>query len=253
MGKRADGYHNIETVFYPIPLCDELDIEEAEADSFEISGIPLDGNKGNNLVLRTIRLLRDRGYAVPPLRVSLRKNIPSSAGLGGGSSDAAFTMRMLNDMFSLGIGAEEMKRLVSSIGADCAFFVDAKPVFAEGIGNVLSPINTDLSGLFLVLIKPSCIVSTAEAYAGVTPRLPSVSVKELAVQDPSTWRDAMVNDFEQSIFPLHPEIASIKEELYRHGAIYASMSGSGSSIFGLFRKLPSVEMPAPFFNATFAL
>ncbi len=243
VGRRADGYHDIKTVFYPIPLCDELEIEQADVDSFSLSGIPLVGNVESNLVLRAIGMLRDKGYNIPPLRVRLEKNIPSGAGLGGGSSDAAFTVRMLNEMFTLGLSAEEMKRLVATLGADCAFFIEAKPAFAEGIGDVLSPIDLDLSGLFLVLVKPDDVVSTREAYALTTPRVPTLSLREAVRGDISTWRDSMVNDFEESVFPLHPEIAAVKRSLYAQGAIYASMSGSGSSVFALFREPISVSTP----------
>ncbi len=243
VGRRADGYHDIETVFYPIPLCDELEIEEADVDSFSLSGIPLVGNVESNLVLKAIGLLRDKGYNIPPLRVRLEKNIPSGAGLGGGSSDAAFTLWMLNEMFMLGLSTEEMKRLASILGADCAFFVEVKPAFAEGIGNVLYPIDLDLSGLFLVLVKPEDAVSTREAYSQTIPHVPSLSLREAVRGDITTWRDTIVNDFEKSVFPLHPEIESIKRSLYEQGALYASMSGSGSSVFALFREPVTVSTP----------
>ncbi len=251
--RRADGYHDIETIFYPIPLCDELEMEPAGEDTFELSGIPLDGDIGDNLVLKAVRMFRDEGCNIPPLRVRLRKNIPSGAGLGGGSGDAAFAVRMLNEMFYLGLSADDMRRKVSSLGADCAFFVDAKPVFAEGIGDVLSPIDVDLGGLFLVLVKPDCAVSTRKAYAGVRPRVPYISLCNIADGDIAAWRDTMANDFEESVFPTHPEIADIKERLYLHGAVYASMSGSGSSVYGLFRKPVKVEMPPSCFTVSLTL
>ncbi len=243
VGKRADGYHDIETVFYPIPLCDELEIEEADVDSFSLSGFPLVGNAESNLVLKAIRLLREKGHNIPPLKVRLEKSIPSGAGLGGGSSDAAFTVRMLNEMFTLDLSTTEVMRLVSTLGADCAFFVEAKPAFAEGIGDVLSPIDLDLSGLFLVLVKPDDVVSTREAYSLTTPHTPSLSLREAVRGDIGTWRGTVVNDFERSVFPLHPEIAALKRSLYEQGALYASMSGSGSSVFALFREPVSVSTP----------
>ncbi len=258
VGRRADGYHDIETVFYPIPLCDELEIEEADADSFSLSGIPIVGNVegspatmgaqgfGNveqNLVVKAVSLLRSEGFGIPPLSIRLEKNIPSGAGLGGGSSDAAFTVRMLNEMFTLGLSTEEMKRMVATLGADCAFFIEAKPAYAEGIGDVLSPIELDLSGLFLVLVKPDDVVSTREAYSRTTPHVPQLSLREAVRCDITAWRDTVVNDFEQSVFPLHPEIAALKQSLYEQGAVYASMSGSGSSVFALFREPISVRTP----------
>ncbi len=241
MEKRPDGYHNLETVFYPIPLCDELQIEAAERDSLQTTGIPVEGSTDDNLVMRAVRLLRGEGYAVPQVRIWLRKNIPSGAGLGGGSSDAAFTVKMLNEMFGLGMSVEEMERLVSRLGADCAFFVRATPVFAEGIGDVFSPVDVDLGGLLLVLIKPAETVSTKEAYELVKPQVSVPRLREIIGQDIATWRAAMRNDFEASVFPCHPEIARIKAELYRRGALYASMSGSGSSVFALFREPVKVE------------
>ncbi len=243
VGRRADGYHDIETVFYPIPLCDELEMEEADVDSFSLSGLPVVGNVESNLVLKAVKMLRDKGCNIPPLKIRLEKNIPSGAGLGGGSSDAAFTVRMLNEMFTLGLSAEEMKRMVSTLGADCAFFVEAKPAFAEGIGNVLSPIDLNLSGLFLVLVKPEDAVSTREAYSRTTPHVPTLSLREAVRGDISTWRGTIGNDFEESVFPLHPEIESIKRSLYEQGALYSSMSGSGSSVFALFREPASVSTP----------
>ncbi len=241
VGRRADGYHDIETILYPIPLCDMLEIEPADIDSFSMSGLPLTGNVESNIVLKAIKLLRDKGYSVPPLRVRLQKNIPSGAGLGGGSSDAAFTVKMLNKMFWLGLSIEEMKRMVSTLGADCAFFIEAKPAFAEGIGDRLSPISIDLSGLFLVLIKPHEEVSTKEAYARITPCIPPLRLKEAVQGDITTWRNTVLNDFEKSIFALHPKTGILKRKLYWHNAIYASMSGSGSSVYGLFCKPENVE------------
>ncbi len=241
VGKRPDGYHNLETVFYPIPLCDELQIETAGRDSLQTTGIPIEGNAEDNLAMRAVRLLRDEGYAVPQVKIRLRKNIPSGAGLGGGSSDAAFTIKTLNEMFGLGMSAEEAERLVSRLGADCAFFVKATPVFAEGIGDVFSPVDVDLGGLFLVLVKPDEAVSTKEAYARVKPQIPAPRLREIIGQDIATWRAAMRNDFEESVFPSHPEIARIKKELYRRGALYASMSGSGSSVFALFSEPVKIE------------
>ncbi len=258
VGRRADGYHDIETVFYPIPLCDELEIEEADVDSFSLSGIPIVGsvecspatkgtqgldNVESNLVLRAIGMLRDKGYNIPPLRIRLEKNIPSGAGLGGGSSDAAFTVRMLKEMFTLDLSTTEVMRLVSMLGADCAFFVESKPAFAEGIGDVLSPIDLDLSGLYLVLVKPDDVVSTREAYSLTTPHVPQLRLSDAVRGDISTWRGTVVNDFEESVFPLHPEIAAVKRSLYAQGALYASMSGSGSSVFALFREPISIRTP----------
>ena len=161
--RRPDGYHNLETVFYPVPLCDELVLEESETDQIEVKGIPVDGDVFDNLVWRAVKMLRAAGHDIPPIRVVLTKNIPNGAGLGGGSSDAAFMIKMLNENFSLGLSVEEMERMAVTLGADCAVFIQNKPVFAEGIGNVFSPIELNLSGWFLVLVKPDDFIAPREA------------------------------------------------------------------------------------------
>ena len=236
VSRRPDGYHNLETVFYPIPLFDELTVETAQDDEIFVEGIPVDGNPMNNLVMRVLHLLREEGQLIPPVRVILKKNIPSGAGLGGGSSDAAFMMKMLNEMFSLGLSIEKMEKLVSRLGADCAVFIQDKPVFAEGIGNLFTPISLSLKGWHLVLIKPDDFISTKEAYSLVEPKRPNTSLIQLVKQDIHLWKDTVLNDFETSVFPHHPKVKEIRDELYDMGAVYAAMSGSGSSVYGLFSK-----------------
>ena len=161
--RRPDGYHNLQTVFYPVPLSDEISVEEAREDSLIMSGIPIEGASEDNLVLRAVRLLRSQGLGIPPLHIHLHKNIPNGAGLGGGSSDAAGIVRELNNHYALGLNGQKMEAMVASLGADCPFFVRCKPVYAEGIGNIFSPINLNLSGIHIVLIKPDDFVSTREA------------------------------------------------------------------------------------------
>ncbi|MCD7721578.1 MAG: 4-(cytidine 5'-diphospho)-2-C-methyl-D-erythritol kinase [Prevotellaceae bacterium] len=243
VGVREDGYHCLETVLYPVPLADELRLEPALRDELHCSGIPVEGREEDNLVWRAVRLLRGEGYAVPPLRVSLHKRIPTGAGLGGGSSDAVATVKALNEGLRLGIGEERMRQLVCTLGADCPFFVEAKPAFAEGIGEVLSPISVSLSGLFLVLVKPAVSVSTREAYSLVKPALPEPRLREAIGKDLSEWRHTVRNDFEESVLPLHPEVKLIKEQLYSEGALFASMTGSGSAVFGLFTKPVTIDTP----------
>lgn len=241
--RRPDGYHNLETVFYPIPLCDELCVEPLTEgdDEFTLSGIPVAGDVRDNLVMRVVYLLRQE-HQIPPLRIHLQKNIPSGAGLGGGSSDAAFMMRLLNEMFGLRLSNERMEELISPLGADCAFFIRCHPTMAEGIGNIFSPIQLSLSGWHIVLVKPDDFVSTREAYSMVHPTHPTFPLRETIEGDPTLWRERLLNDFEQSVLPLHPTILNIKEELYRQGAQYAVMSGSGSSVFGIFRDpLPDAQ------------
>lgn len=240
--RRPDGYHNLETIFYPVPLYDELAIRQnGTEDELTLGGRPLDGDVQDNLVLRAVRLLRQEGYRFPPLSIDLKKVIPSGAGLGGGSSDAACTVRTISEMFDLALSEEQMKGLVGRLGADCPFFVSPKPLYAKGIGDVFTPISLTLAGWYLMLVKPEVHVSTREAYAGVRPHRPIYSLLETAQLPVGQWADRMVNDFEESIFAGHPLLAEIKAELYRQGAAYASMSGSGSTLFGLFRSRPCCE------------
>lgn len=246
--KRPDGYHNIETVFYPIPLTDTLSINEDDEDKLLLSGIPVAGNASDNLVMRVLRQTR-QDFHIPPLCISLEKNIPSGAGLGGGSSDAASMMHLLNTHFHLGLTDEEMERRVSRLGADCAFFIKQQPTLARGIGNEFSPVTVDLSGWYIALIKPEEFVSTREAYSMIKPAAPKFPLTEAIAKPVGQWRDVLFNDFEDSVFPQHPVISEIKHRLYQLGASYACMSGSGSSVFGLFRNDPSAyrELFSPHF------
>lgn len=245
--RRPDGYHNLQTIFYPVPLYDELTIREKDSlimdgeDTLTLGGNPLEGEVWDNLVLRAVRLLRQEGFPIPPLNIDLRKVIPSGAGLGGGSSDAACMVTSLTRLYGLPLSEEQMERLVSKLGADCPFFVNPRPLYAEGIGDVFTPISLDLSGWYLMLVKPEVHVSTREAYAGVHPHQPAYSLLDVVKQPVGAWASRMVNDFEESIFFNHPLLSEIKQELYRQGAAYASMSGSGSTIFGLFRSRPNCE------------
>lgn len=248
--RRPDGYHNIQTIFYPVPLCDELTIREGRGDDvLTLGGNPLKGEVGDNLVLRAVQLLRQAGFQLPPLNIDLRKVIPSGAGLGGGSSDAACTVRSLVKLYGLPLSEGQMEKLVAMLGADCPFFINPRPLYAEGIGNVFKPVSLNLGGWYLMLVKPDVHVSTREAYAGVRPHLPAVPLLEVAELPVGQWQDKMMNDFEDSIFLRHHLLSDIKKELYHQGAAYASMSGSGSTIFGLFRSRPTcVEVFADFFT-----
>ncbi|MDH8701121.1 4-diphosphocytidyl-2-C-methyl-D-erythritol kinase [Dysgonomonadaceae bacterium PH5-43] len=242
VSKRDDGYHNIETVFYPIPLCDALEIVPAKTDKgvFTQSGIKIDGNLEDNLVCKAYNLLKNQ-YNLPEIDVYLLKKIPFGAGLGGGSSDAAFMLKLINDFAQLNLTETELEKYASQLGADCSFFIKNKPVFAEGIGNVFTSISLSLKGYRLVLIKPDIHVSTQEAYSCIKPNKPSKSAKDVVMQPVETWKYDLFNDFEISVFAKYPKIQEIKDSLYSKGAVYASMTGSGSSVFGLFNK--EVEMP----------
>ena len=235
VSKREDGYHNLETIFYPVPLFDEITICTTEEDGIDLAGHQLEGDPYENLVLKTVRLLRENGHKIPPVHISLRKNIPSGAGLGGGSSDAATVMKELNKHLSLELSNEAMERMIAKLGADCPFFIQCKPVYAEGIGDVFSPVEIDLSGWHLVLVKPDDYISTKEAYSLIKPEPSKHSITEIVKSPVENWKDYINNDFEKSVFPNHPKVESIRNQLYEIGASYACMSGSGSTVFGLFR------------------
>jgi 4-diphosphocytidyl-2-C-methyl-D-erythritol kinase len=235
VSKRPDGYHNVETVFYPINLCDALEIVPAKKGktTFTQTGMVIEGNSDNNLVVKALNLLKTQ-YKIPEIDIFLRKNIPFGAGLGGGSSDAAFMLKLLNEFANLHLSTQELEEFVGQLGADCAFFIQNKPVFAEGIGNVFTPIEFSLKGYYLLLIKPDIHVSTQEAYANIRPHQPEKSIQSIIKEPISSWKNQLINDFETNVFAKHPQIEEIKQELYNKGAIYASMSGSGSSVYSIF-------------------
>lgn len=237
VSKRPDGYHNIETLFYPIGLSDVLEVvpaaNPAAGTQLHLSGIVVDGAAGDNLVMKACRLLSDR-FELPEVDICLDKIIPFGAGLGGGSSDAAFMLRLLRDMYGLPVTDDELCRLAAGIGADCPFFLLNRPVMARGIGNEFETVDFSLSGKYLVLVKPPVKVSTPEAYSLVKPQVPEMSIPEILNRPLAEWRFLLKNDFEKSVFARYPRIEEIKALLYERGAAYASMSGSGSSVFGLF-------------------
>ena len=237
--KRPDGYHNLETIFYPINLQDALEVTRRENNGKEytlhISGSPLEGEPEDNLVVKAYKLLKKDYPGLLPVDIHMYKHIPAGAGLGGGSSDAACMIKLLNDKFSLGLSTERMEEYAVKLGADCAFFIRNKPVFATGIGNLFEPVELSLKGYHIILIKPDIFVSTRDAFAEIKPVRPAVSLKEIVKQPMETWKNSMKNDFEDSVFKKFPEIAAIKDELYDLGAVYAAMSGSGSSVYGIFK------------------
>lgn len=248
VSKRPDGYHNLETVFYPIPLTDALEIKymdekfpsESPCD-LKITGNDIDCNEEDNLVIKAYQLLA-ADFQLPRVHAHLVKRIPTQAGLGGGSSDAAYMIRLLDERFRLNIGIPEMERYAAKLGADCAFFITADPSYAEGIGDVLMPVDVPVAGLggyYLAVVKPSVAVSTRDAYAAIVPKTPAKCCRDIVRQPIETWKDELVNDFEASIFAMHPELAAIKQSLYDAGAVYAAMSGSGSALFGIFREQPT--------------
>jgi 4-diphosphocytidyl-2-C-methyl-D-erythritol kinase len=253
--KRSDGYHNLETVFYPVALNDALEIVETRHATTEtrhatslpqcsFSGIIIDAPLEKNLVVKAYRLLQ-KDFDLPMIDMHLHKNIPSGAGLGGGSADAAFMLKMLNEMFALDISDEKLEEYAAALGADCAFFIKNKPVLASGIGNVFKKIEVDLSPYYIVIVKPPVFVSTAAAFAGITPKMPEISLTDILQEPIEKWKDTLVNDFEQSVFAQFPAIADVKTELYKQGAVYAAMSGSGSAVYGLFKEKTVCEKVFP--------
>ena len=238
--KRPDGYHNLETVFYPINLQDALEVTKLENEDEEyklkVSGVTIEGEPDNNLVVKAYRLLKKDFPNMAPINIHMFKHIPTGAGLGGGSADAAFMIKLLNNKFKLDLSTEKMEEYAAILGADCAFFIQNKPVFASGIGNIFESINLSLKGYYIVLVKPDIFVSTKDAFANIVPMHPNHSLKEIIRMPIETWRATMKNDFETSVFQKYPEIAAIKDKLYDMGAIYASMSGSGSAVYGIFRE-----------------
>lgn len=240
LSRREDGYHHLETVFYPIPLYDIVEVVPAERLEFFPSGLAIPGNPADNLCLKAYRLLADE-FDLPPVAIHLHKTIPMGAGLGGGSSDATAVLKALNLLFSLQLDDFALESYAAKLGADCAFFVRNRPVFATGIGTEFKEINLNLSGYSLLLLKPDLHISTAEAYAGVIPNAVGRGLEAAIRQPPFTWKDHISNDFEQVIFQKYPELDRLKALLYDLGADYAAMSGSGSTIYGLFREGISLD------------
>ena len=241
INRREDGYHNLETIFYPIKINDVLEVIEANELSFESAGLEIPGRMEDNLCVKGYHLLK-KDFDLPPVKMFLYKRIPIGAGLGGGSADAAFFIRLLNQKFNLGMNDEQITGYARQLGADCAFFIKNKSVFAQGIGDELEPIALDLSQYTIALVMPPVHVSTAEAYRGVKPASPERSLKELIQLPVAEWKNNIKNDFELSVFKNHPAIRGVKAALYEAGAIYASMSGSGASIFGIFEEKPALEI-----------
>ena len=239
--KLHNGYHSIESCLYPIPWCDVLEFIPGKKISFSSSGIAIPGEDKDNLVLKAYKLLR-KDFGLPELNIHLHKIIPMGAGLGGGSADAAFMLKMLNNEFQLFLDDSVLEDYAAQLGSDCPFFIKNKPAIATGTGTDLEVFDLDLSGMWMLLIKPDVHISTQEAYANVTPKPNEVDLKSLLEsKDFTLWREKLVNDFEASIFPNHPALREIKEALYQNGAVYAAMSGSGSTLFGLYTKKPEIS------------
>lgn len=248
VAKRADGFHAIETAFYPIGWSDVLEVipysgKSAKRVHFSSSGIRIPGKSDDNLCIKAYQLMA-ADYALPPVKIHLHKIIPIGAGLGGGSSDAAFFIKALNQLFELNLSFGEMHHYARQLGSDCSFFINNKPSFAVGKGDELELIPINLNQKFLMLVKPDIHVSTAKAYAGVKPEIPENSLEKCLQLPIEQWPKLIFNQFETSIFPHYPEIRTIKEEMYKMGAEYAAMSGSGSSVYGIFEQ--EIAVPSAF-------
>ena len=244
LGKREDGFHSLRSVMYPVGLCDILEFLEmpvgSEPFQFTQTGILLDQDAENNLVTKAWRLL-NRETSLPPLSIHLHKQIPVGAGLGGGSSNASITLKGLNQWASPVLGPDHLQTLAIRLGSDCPFFLHTGPMMMEGRGEILSRTSLRLEGFFLVLLFPGIHISTAEAYAGVHPRVPVMTLEQQLSKTVEDWKDLLVNDFEKTVCDKYPLIRELKLALYQAGALYAAMSGSGSSIFGIFREPPRLS------------
>ncbi|MBQ4392463.1 MAG: 4-(cytidine 5'-diphospho)-2-C-methyl-D-erythritol kinase [Prevotella sp.] len=250
--RRPDGYHNLETVFYPVPIEDALEVTpmddrfpSATGCDLKVTNMAIEGDEERNLVVRAYHLLKAEFPSLVRVHINLFKAIPTQAGMGGGSSDGAAMLTLLNDMCRLGLSQQQLIDRAARLGADCPFFVMGRPAYAEGIGERLNPIDLDLKGWHLAVVRPDIPVPTKEAFTLIRPHRPQKNCLDIVRQPVDTWRDELVNDFEQSVFALHPEIGAVKQQLYGLGAVYAAMSGSGSAVFGLFRTKPEL-------SATFA-
>jgi 4-diphosphocytidyl-2-C-methyl-D-erythritol kinase len=238
--KRKDGFHNIETLFCPLPLCDALEFVESDdqkkGDNLTITGIETGGKKEDNLILKAVGKLRE-SYRFPFLNMHLHKAIPVGAGLGGGSSDAAFILKGINRYYGLNLNNETLKEIALELGSDCPFFIDCTPSFATGRGEIMVPCEKNvLKNHYLILLNPGIGVNTREAYQNCLPSIPSEALSSVIENlPPEQWKGKVVNDFEEYVFSRHPVIGKIKEELYQSGAIFSLMSGSGSSVYGIFR------------------
>jgi 4-diphosphocytidyl-2-C-methyl-D-erythritol kinase len=246
--KRGDGFHDLETVFYPIPLTDALEVihktNNQKTVSFTSSGIVIDGKDEDNICIKAYELLK-KDFDLPPVKIHLHKTIPIGAGLGGGSSDGSFMLLLLNKKFSLNISEEKLIEYALQLGSDCPFFIKNKVCYATQRGEKLTPISLDLSGYKIVLINPGIHINTSWAFSQIHPTENRTSILEIIQEPVKNWKEKLSNDFEKAVFKHHSAIKKIKEELYQQGAVYSSMSGSGSTVFGLFEKEDISEFNFP--------
>lgn len=233
ISRREDGYHNLSSCFLPIDWKDALEIVPAKSFEFRTSGLDIPGNEESNLCVRAYQLLKV-DYNISPVHMHLHKVLPMGAGLGGGSADGAFALRLLNDLFELEISQSQLETYAKSLGADCPFFVENKPKLVSGIGEILEPATLDLSDYSIMVVFPGIHVSTRTAFGGIKPRQPNYDLEDMLRKAPGQWQGVITNDFEETVFAVHPEIGQLKEELLKLGAAYASMTGTGSAVYGIF-------------------
>ena len=250
--KRADGFHTLETVFYPLSLTDALEIIIADEETtapltFTSSGLAVNGDTSDNLCCKAYWLLKKDYPAIPSIKMHLHKNIPMGAGLGGGSSDGAFTMTLLNQLFDLQIPEDKLMQYALTLGSDCPFFILNRPAFATGRGEILTPTNVNLDGYSIVIVNPGIGISTKTAFSFITPNQPSTHIPDILQMPIRSWKDTLINDFEAPIFQAYPELENIKQTLYQKGAVYAAMTGTGSTVYGIFEThiIPEISFDFP--------
>ena len=245
VSRREDGFQDIESVFYPVGVRDACEFvlhdNGSDSDEFTQTGLPLQGSMNDNLVFRALNILRE-SYNLPSLRIHLHKAIPAGAGLGGGSSDAAFMLRYLNRYFRLGLCNNDLRKLAARLGSDCPFFIENRPALATGRGEILKPLKPLSPGYHILLVYPGIHIDTGMAYSMVKPFKRDHSLEDLFRNDPALWREKIGNDFEEAIIGLHPVIGEIKSTIYRSGALYSSMTGSGSTVFGIYESAPPLRL-----------
>jgi len=247
LSKRPDGYHNLETCFYPVPWTDVLEIIPADSFEFSSTGNVIPGTPEENLCVKAYQVLK-KDFELEPVKIHLHKIIPSGAGLGGGSSDAAHTLRLLNEKFAIGLSQQKLMEYAAQLGSDCAYFIQDKAMLGTGRGEILSETSLSLKGKFLVLVKPDIHVSTADAFSGIRPATPHRAISEIIQYPRQQWKGVLKNDFEDTVFNKHPAIKRIKEKLYELGAVYAAMSGTGSAVAGIFDG--EIDVSRHFLDAT---
>lgn len=239
ISKRTDGYHDLDTCFYPVPWTDILEVIRSDVFSFTCTGTAIPGNVDDNLCVKAYGLLR-KDFDLEPVSIHLHKIIPTGAGLGGGSSDAAYTLRLLNQVFDLKLSVAVLMGYAAVLGSDCSFFIQDRAMIGSGRGEILTETQDSLKGKYLVMVKPDIHVSTAQAYAGIRPRQPVHRVASILQEPLAKWKYLLKNDFEETVFENYPALRDIKIRLYDHGAVYASMSGTGSTVFGIFDEEPGI-------------